>query len=254
MSLNKKKIFIGIAIAAIVICTTAVFVIKNKKVETPERNSSESITEVENANGLEPYQAVKEREQIKTIEVKDMTGLCSEEELNTFKDLAGSFADDFMRDLFNYNSVDTDYTAKLSDYYADKTIYPGVNSDFITSVMVHFKNTGMISAYNSMNMVSLNVKEKEDTKTVLSIRGIVNSDFQTDSIPRGSYDTVFRSSIIIENGECKMLNVDLVKIFEEGVTAYWEEESHTTVQFKGIFIDNWNIGSEEPLPQTVETD
>lgn len=252
--MNKKRIFIGIAIAAIVICITVVFAIKNKKAGIPEINSSESITEMENANGLEPYQAVKEREQIKTIEVKDMTGLCSEEELDTFKDLTSSFTDDFMRDLFNYNSVDTDYTTKVSDYYADKTIYPGINSDFVASVTAYFKDIGMISAYNSMNLVSLNVKEKEDNKAVLSIRGIVNSEFQTDSIPRGSYDTVFRSSIIIENGECKMLNIDLAKIFEEGVTAYWEEESHTTVQFKGIFIDNWNIGSEDSLSQTAKMD
>ena len=238
--MNKKHIII-IIIGGFLVAGGLFFLLSHKKLPL---DSSTGNYMKKKTDGLELYKNEDVKEQISEHIIKDSTGLCNDNELQDIKDLVNIFEEEFLKKLLTYDGTNSEYLTQVQLYYADAAIYAKTNVVFLEHLLNHFNTDDMTASFQSVNIITTNIREKTDAAMVVSVRGIINTNLQSKTISSGNYDCIYRSDILVEDGKCKVLDIELSKIFEQGVTAAWEDEDHITVQFKGNFVSNWNIGNE----------
>lgn len=233
----KKKIIIIISLVFLFLI--AFIVIKsNKKLDTDVKES------LSNTETLEEFNIQEEKEIIPEVYYKDWTGELTDEEMKGYYDSIYQYVSEYTSAIYNYDGTDTEYINHIKSYYADINEYPNINIDYIEKLPSYLQNHQIASTFNDIKINTITFQDKVDSTVIVSIRGIIKANMQSNTYEQGIYDTIFRSNILIEDDKMSLLNIELAKLFEDGVQAYWLDEDKITISYRGTFVENWSIGIE----------
>lgn len=230
MVLKKVLVIIGI----ILLSAGIIFFATRRKLQ--------STDDIENiGEELENYDPEGQKEEIKEVVVSDRTGKYPEDELQPLKEPVTEFISQAMSDIMSYSNADTEYSTRISQYFADPAQFPMVNAEYTSQLADYLQRHSFNIQYETVSVPLIRVAEYEPEGTVITVRGYVTANISSDIAEQKDYDSTFIMDIFLKDGAYKILSLELSKGFEKGIKTYWENDSHTLIQFNGEFVFNWNV-------------